>query len=45
MEDKGDVYIETMDENGVPTLVHDTETDQQLMMDYITEKDMEKYFV
>ena len=45
VEDEGNVYIETMDENGAPTLVLDTETDQQLMMDYITKKDMEKYFV
>ena len=45
VEDEGDVYIETVDENGVPTLVLDTETDQQLMMDYITKKDMEKYSV
>ena len=34
-----------MDENGVPTLVLDTETDQQLVVDYITEQDVEKYFV
>ena len=45
VEDEGDVYIETVDENGVSTLVLDTETDQQLMTDYITEKDTEKYFV
>ena len=45
VEDEGGVYIETVDENGVPTPVLDTETDQQLMMDYITEKDVEKYFV
>ena len=34
-----------MDEKGVPTLVLNTETDQQLMTDYITEQDVEKYFV
>ena len=45
VKDEWDVYIETVDENGVPTLVLDTETDQQLMMDYITEKYTEKYFV
>ena len=45
MEDEGNVYTETVDENGVPTLVLDTETDQQLMMAYITKKDTEKYFV
>ena len=45
MEDEGAVYIETVDKIGVPTPVLDTETDQQLMMDYITEKDVEKYFV
>ena len=45
VEDEGDVYIETVDENGVPTLVLDTETDQQLMTDYVTKKDTEEYFV
>ena len=45
VDDEGNVYIETVDENGVPTLVLDTETDQQLMVDYITKKDTEKYFV
>ena len=45
MEDEGGVYIKTVDENGVPTTVLDTETDQQLMVDYITEQDVEKYFV
>ena len=45
MEDEGRVYIETMDEQGILTLVLDTETDRQLMMDYIMEQDTEKYFV
>ena len=45
VEEEGGVYLETVDEHGVPTLVLDTETDQQLMMDYITEQDVEKYFV
>ena len=45
VEDEGGVYIETMDEKGVPTLVLNTETDRQLPTDYIMEQDMEKYFV
>ena len=45
VEDEGGVYIEMVDEEGVPTLVLDTETDRQLMTDYITEQDTEKYFV
>ena len=45
IEDKGGVYLETVDEHGVPTLVLKTEMDQQLVMDYITEQDTEKYFV
>ena len=45
VEDEGGVYIETVDENGVLTLVLDTETDRQLTTDYITEQDTEKYFV
>ena len=45
VEDEGGVYIKTMDEQGIPTLVLDTETDRQLMTDYIMEQDTEKYFV
>ena len=45
VEDEGGVYIETMDEQGIPTLVLDTETDRQLATDYIKEQDTEKYFV
>ena len=45
VEDEGGVYIKTIDEKGVPTLVLDTETDRQLVTDYIMEQDTEKYFV
>ena len=45
VEDEGGVYIETVDEKGALTLVLDTETDRQLMTDYITDQDTEKYFV
>ena len=45
VEDEGGVYIETTDEQGVLTLVLDTETDMYLMTDYIIEQDTEKYFV
>ena len=40
IEDEGGVYVETVDDKGVPTL----ETDKWLMMDLITEKDTDKYF-
>ena len=43
-EDEGGVYVETVDEKGIPTLVLDTEIDKQLMMDLIMEQDMDKYF-
>ena len=45
VEDEGGVYIKTVDEIGVLTLVLDMETDRQLVTDYITEQDTEKYFV
>ena len=45
VEDEGVVYIETVDEEGVPMLVLDMETDRQLVTHYITEQDTEKYFV
>ena len=45
VEDEGGVYIETIDEQGILTLVLDTETDRQLATDYIMEQDTEKYFV
>ena len=38
------MYLETIDEKGVPTLVLDTETDRQLPTDRITEQDNDKYF-
>ena len=38
------MYLETIDEKGVPTLVLDTETDRQLPTDCITEQDTDKYF-
>ena len=44
LEDEGGVYLETIDEKGVPTLVLDTETDRQLPTDRITEQDTDKYF-
>ena len=45
VEDEGGVYIKMMDEQGILTLVLDTETDRQLMTDYIMEQDTEEYFV
>ena len=44
IEDEGGVYFETIDEEGVPTLVLDTETDRQLPTDHIMEQDTDKYF-
>ena len=44
MEDEGGVYLETVDEKGVPILILDTETDRQLPTDLITEQDTDKYF-
>ena len=38
------MYVETVDEKGVPTLVLDTETDKRLMTDHIMEEDTDKYF-
>ena len=43
IEDKGSVYLETIDEKGVPTLVLDTETERQLPTDHIMEQDTDKY--
>ena len=45
VEDEGGEYIEMVDEEGVPMLVLDTETDRHLATDYIMEQDTEKYFV
>ena len=39
IEDEGDVYVGTVDEKGVPTLMLDTETDKRLTTDLITEED------
>ena len=44
IENEGGVYVETVDEKGVPTLVLDTETDKQLTTDLITEEGTDKYF-
>ena len=44
IEDKGGVYVETVDEEGVPTMVLDMEIDKQLTTDLITEEDTDKYF-
>ena len=44
VEDEGGMYLETINEKGVPTLVLDTETDRQLPTDRITEQDTDKYF-
>ena len=38
------MYLETIDEKGVPMLVLDTETDRQLPTDHIMEQDTDKYF-
>ena len=38
------MYLETINEKGVPMLVLDTETDRQLPTDRITEQDIDKYF-
>ena len=43
-EDEGGVYLEIINEKGVPTLVLDTETDRQLPTDRIMEQDTDKYF-
>ena len=45
VEDKGGMYLEMIDEKGVPMLVLDTETDKQLPTDLIMEQDTDKYFV
>ena len=37
IEDEGGIYLETIDERGIPTLVLDTKTDRQLPTDHITE--------
>ena len=39
------MYIETIDEKGIPTLVLDTNMDKQLATDHITKQDTEEYFV
>ena len=44
IEDEGSVYLETIDEKGVPTLVLDMETNRQLPTDHIMEQDTDKYF-
>ena len=44
IEDKGGVYVETVDEEGVPTLMLDMETDKRLTTDLIMEEDADKYF-
>ena len=38
------MYLETIDEKGVPKLVLDTETDRQLPTDLVMEQDTDKYF-
>ena len=38
------MYLEMINEKGVPMLVLDTETDRQLPTDLITELDTDKYF-
>ena len=45
IEGEGSVYLETIDEKGVPMLVLDTETDRQLPTDCIMEQDTDKYFM
>ena len=45
IEDEGSVYLETINEKGVPMLVLDTKTDRQLPTDHIMEQDTDKYFV
>ena len=44
VEDEGGVFLETINEKGVPMLVLDTETNKQLPTDLITEQDTDKYF-
>ena len=44
VEDEGGVYLETINEKGVPTPVLETETDRQLPTDRIMEQDTNKYF-
>ena len=44
VEDDDDIYLETKDEHGETVLVLDTETNQQLVPDLITEKDTDKCF-
>ena len=36
IEDEGNIYLETIDEKGVPMLILDTETDRRLPTDRIT---------
>ena len=38
------MYVETVDEKGIPTLVLDTETDKRLKMDLIMGEGTDKYF-
>ena len=44
IEDEGGIYLETIDEKGVPMLVLDTKTNKQLPTDHIMEQDTDKYF-
>ena len=39
------MYLEMINEKGVPTLILDTETDRQLPTDLIEEQDTNKYFI
>ena len=39
------MYLETIDEKGVPTLILDTETDRQPPTDLIAEQDTNKYSI
>ena len=39
------MYLEIINEKGVPMLVLDTETDRQLPTDLIMEQDTDKYFM
>ena len=45
IEDENGIYLETIDKQGVPMLVLNTETNRQLLTDRITEPDTDKYFV
>ena len=45
IKDDDDIYLETKDEHRETVLVLDTEMNQQLVLDLITEEDTDKYFV